>query len=137
MKELTKKEVYDLVVEHLLTQKERCVSDYDESECLYRNESGLKCAVGALIPDNIYRPIIEHGDLRSSNDGPDENDAALQMTLICQGVTEKHFPMLNALQDLHDKHMPEDWIEELKPIRKRFNVKKHELEKTTRLTAAD
>lgn len=51
-KGLTEQEIFDTVVSHLMTQR---VQSADESgDCLYRGPDGLSCAVGCLIPDDLY-----------------------------------------------------------------------------------
>ena len=52
----TLQQTYDSVVEHLATQKRRSHNDHS---CKYRSKDGLKCAIGALIPDSLYNPLLE------------------------------------------------------------------------------
>ena len=50
--------VYDIVlkgVNHILQQNEK---SQNAEGCLYRSDSGLKCAVGALIADEFYSPAL-------------------------------------------------------------------------------
>lgn len=54
--EFTAQEIFDHVVEHLLTQRQQSTCD---DSCAYRGYNGLKCAAGALIPDEIYTPRME------------------------------------------------------------------------------
>lgn len=55
-------QLYNRVRDHLLRQLERA-RVYDEESgghrCVYRSPDGLKCAVGCLIPDELYDPAIE------------------------------------------------------------------------------
>lgn len=46
-------EVFTTVSKHLLAQGVACRNEDDD--CMYRNEEGLKCAVGCLISDEAYR----------------------------------------------------------------------------------
>lgn len=56
---LDKQQMFDTVVKHLLAQGERSVAIINyENRCMYRFE-GLKCAVGCLIPDDLYIPEME------------------------------------------------------------------------------
>lgn len=55
---MTQQEIFDTVKKHLLTQT-KPAKDVDES-CLYRTDDGLKCAVGCLIPDEMYFDQMEH-----------------------------------------------------------------------------
>jgi hypothetical protein len=54
---MTKQEVFDRVVTHLLTQKKRSASYY--GSCLYKGPDGLRCAVGCLFPDSYDTSKIE------------------------------------------------------------------------------
>jgi len=58
----TLQEVFDIVSKHLLAQGKASVdhnSDKTTPFCMYRNPDGLKCAAGALIPDDKYNTIYE------------------------------------------------------------------------------
>ena len=57
----TNQEIFDRVVEHLAQQKKR--SMYDKDTCAYRSEDGLKCAIGALIPDEYYDSEFEEKNI--------------------------------------------------------------------------
>jgi len=53
----TLQEVFDIVSTHLLKQGRKSVNI--SNRCVYRNENGMKCAAGALIPDDEYKPELE------------------------------------------------------------------------------
>ena len=55
--------VFNKVAAHLLSMKEQSV-DADGS-CMYRGGNNQRCAVGVLIPDEIYDPLIENHDIAS------------------------------------------------------------------------
>jgi len=50
----TAQEVFDVAVEYLLNQEERCVvrDSFGSDACVYRNPAGNACAVGAFLPDD-------------------------------------------------------------------------------------
>lgn len=50
-------EIFDLVVEHLFTQGRPACQD--DGRCRYRMAGGLRCAIGALIPDELYKEEFE------------------------------------------------------------------------------
>jgi hypothetical protein len=55
-------EAFDDVVRHLaaMTTGRSGVLDFSgDFECRYRDDHGRRCAVGALIDDNVYTPKIE------------------------------------------------------------------------------
>ena len=64
---MNEQETFDNVALHLLKQGKKAVGSYDgssysETVCKYRSKDGLKCAVGCLIPDEMYDPLMEgHG----------------------------------------------------------------------------
>jgi hypothetical protein len=53
---VTKREYYDLLVK---TSLEGGFPAMDGFSCAYRAESGRRCALGVIIPDEHYRPQME------------------------------------------------------------------------------
>lgn len=53
------KELFEKVKTHLLTQNSRSLNDPEFSGCAYRGAEGKSCAVGCLIPDDLYDVKIE------------------------------------------------------------------------------
>lgn len=57
--------LFNHVATHLLTQKKKSKSLQKDScgreiyACAYHGEGGLSCAVGCLIPDDLYTPSME------------------------------------------------------------------------------
>jgi hypothetical protein len=49
---------FDTIVDHLY--KQGCASVNDDGHCLYRGPNGTKCAIGCLIPDDIYTRGMEN-----------------------------------------------------------------------------
>lgn len=56
-KPLTAQQIFDKVAKHLFAQGERAVSE--SGTCEYRSAGGNKCAVGVLIPYDVYDPKME------------------------------------------------------------------------------
>ena len=54
-------EIFDKVAPHLFTQGCRSSADAADffASCLYRGPNGMSCAVGVLIPDELYDPEME------------------------------------------------------------------------------
>lgn len=52
-------EIFDTVATHLFKQGWRAVRGQAEGVCAYRGVGGLKCAVGVLIPDQLYTEMME------------------------------------------------------------------------------
>jgi hypothetical protein len=81
-------DIFNKVSTHLLEQNEKAVtvcSVSGETSCRYKTPEGLKCAVGALIPEghsaedaqmNVDDLLVNYPDLATlfgvSNDDPDE-----------------------------------------------------------------
>lgn len=55
---MTPQKIYDTVKAHLIKQGRRAYSIVD-SGCSYRTSNGFKCAVGCLIPDELYTDEME------------------------------------------------------------------------------
>lgn len=54
---MSKQQTFDKVAAHL--RQQQAVSEDPNGDCLYRGPNGLKCAIGALIPDNMYSADFE------------------------------------------------------------------------------
>jgi len=89
---------------HLGFQNKQSVDTNEPEFCLYRNNSGLKCAIGSLIPDGLYDSMFERtGSFYS---------------LIKIESIEKLFQhcdpdVLIVFQKLHDLNFPENWRDEI------------------------
>jgi len=55
---MTNQEAFDVMVRHL--RKQGCKSLSASGRCVYRGPRGLRCAVGALIPDDEYCMNLEY-----------------------------------------------------------------------------
>ena len=102
-------ELFNRVKTHLLNQGERADSDVQNAgiyECVYHSSSGLKCAIGCLITDEVYRPSME---------GEDINDDLVYNGLRDSGIdmSGKALSILWALQHIHDSHKPSEWSESI------------------------
>ena len=60
---MNKQETFETVSKHLFAQGKR---SYDEGQriCQYRYTDGTKCAVGCLIPDEMYKEGMEGWSVR-------------------------------------------------------------------------
>lgn len=107
----TLQEVFDIVSKHLLTQGQKSV---ELSMCQYRNSEGLKCAAGALIPDDQYEERFETN---------------LWGDLVEKGIVENKFvDEIDQLQTIHDfgPSDPEEcilqWKKKLIAFAKKYNL---------------
>lgn len=88
----TNQEIYDEVVTFLVKQGKRASG---QGSCMYRTENGLKCAIGCLIPDELYKGEME---------GKGAN--ALMAYPELRFLTP-HMYLLRNLQSAHD--VPDTW----------------------------
>ena len=103
---MTRQDLFDTVVRHLRAQKQRAVAKQGRSMCAYRTPDGLKCAIGCLIPDELYDPLFEGKSAfwLLTDDGPkaravrDNCGASTDQTVVA---------LLASLQDVHDRR--ENW----------------------------
>jgi len=91
--ESTTEEVFEYIRHHLLTQMQQ--SKNDKGICFYRNEQGLKCAAGCLIPDNMYYPDLEYRKWDS--------------LVIRNFAPEDHMELIQEMQRIHDDNDPITW----------------------------
>lgn len=94
------KQAFEIMKKHLLCQNERSVDV--RGHCKFRGDNGLKCALGALIPDADY-------DTRMDGWG---------MTLPLDPGLDRN--MLRDMRQLHDHHAPEHWPLRLKEIAQQY-----------------
>ena len=93
-------EVFDQVVNHLLTQKK--ASKSDNGGCLYRY-GRLKCAAGCLIADDEYTPDMDSGGVSKV----DTNWESLVEAGIVPNTV--HNKLIMDLQEIHDLAICENW----------------------------
>lgn len=93
-------EIFDKVATHLLTQKEKSTQELSTgTRCVYRSPKGLKCAVGCLIPDELYNPSLE---------GYTASGLSYEIK-IAIGYNDKTALLICMLQSMHDSMPPEKW----------------------------
>ena len=96
----SKIETFNKVKKHLLNQKERAMNSH--GACSYFNDSGLKCAVGCLIPESLYESTIEGICIEDIIKNTDH--------FKCNKELEKHdIELLKELQYIHDETPIEIW----------------------------
>lgn len=100
--ESTTEEVFEYIRNHLLTQNRK--STDINGNCMYKNEQGLKCATGCLIPDDMYYPDLEYIKW----------DSLVTRKL----VPEDHMELIRELQCLHDDIPVDGWKLHLDLLRK-------------------
>lgn len=97
---MTNQEAFDKVKAHLLLQNSRAL--YKNRGCCYKDQNGKKCAVGCLIPDELYEDRFEGSGvielLRKSTN----------LRALFDGLDAI---FLMDLQLVHDTKDPKDWPE--------------------------
>lgn len=90
---MTNQEIFDVVVRHLRKQNAKSRNDV---MCLYRGLCGMKCAVGCLIPDELYEKDLEGSSVQDILD-------------FLPGIEEAQIEFLERLQVIHDRQPVELW----------------------------
>ena len=101
----------------------KCRSFIKSEGCLYRGPNGTKCAVGALIPDELYKEEIEGWNINRFYLG--KCPKAGKYSAIVQHFSGITTPMLYLLQEVHDDE--DNWdINGLngKGVRRLFSIAK-------------
>lgn len=121
---MTEREVFDKIKTHLLTQMSKSMLDNGE-RCAYRGYNGRMCAIGCLIPDEDYKPIMEMATMNSvktmngmwvSAAGAwcKDTQGSTSASLLADALNKQEIPIslhpvLRQLQTVHDQHEPEEW----------------------------
>lgn len=103
---LTKKEVFLKVKEHLLLQKERSWLP-DHSGCAYLGEGGLKCAVGCLMTEEELNNLTHEDQTRE-----------VHKLIRLDKMDKTHQILLSRLQEIHDLRQPHEWEDILERFEK-------------------
>lgn len=107
---MTKQETFDRVVQHLRQQAAK--AEDSNGGCMYRTPDGKRCAVGALIPDELYRPAFE--GFRIGGENP--------VTALMEHLGHS-LPLLRDLQRLHDNGDVREWETELECVAKKHRLR--------------
>ena len=114
---MTNQEIYTKVRKHLLTQKERAVAE-NSASCRYRTPGGLTCAVGCLIPKELYTLEIEGASAHDAAKGfyLDGAEGFLHAIFVKLGITSESAGLLGQLQGIHDGIPEHRWEEHLNQL---------------------
>lgn len=123
----TAQELFDISAKHLLTQGKQAATE--AGECKYRGPDKTMCAVGCLIPEHEYHPLMEGSVIHLIRDG----------VLTPERLSEfqTHLELLRDLQRVHDtgrkpdedgvgapKFGPERWRECLAAVADKYGLSK-------------
>lgn len=98
-------EIFDKVARHLLTQNEKSISPHASNCCAYRGAYGRSCAVGCLISDEDYAPVIEGASVCS---------LLMDTKLKLPAYFVEHGTLLSQLQLVHDMRTVGEWPSQLR-----------------------
>jgi len=99
----TLEQAFIVMADHLRRQGERSVGVvHGEGTCMYRDPSGRKCAVGALISDDEYRDSLETMLV---------TDLPVKAALDASGwpTDDRAIGLYRAMQSVHDNYKPSQW----------------------------
>jgi hypothetical protein len=94
MTQLTNQEIFDRVAAHLITQGKQAM---DEGSCAYRGANDTSCAVGCLIPDDLYLSSMENRTF---------TQLVRNYPRLEEVFSPESYPLLRELQSLHDNTDP-------------------------------
>jgi hypothetical protein len=117
----TAQELFDVALNQLRQQKQKSFTwdapdDMAHYTCRYHSPDGMKCPVGALIPDAVYKPEMEN-----------QRVELLVLTDLLPSELKEEFvanlELLRKLQDIHDHERLERWEDSFYLVSKKFNLK--------------
>lgn len=112
---MTNQEAYNKVKIHLLNQKKKALRPGFVNACQYKTADGLKCAIGALLPDSMLtREFIDENT--TIDKLLDTND---EVSEIFSGVEPG---LLRMLQEAHDHYDPDHWLTALGNVAKAWRL---------------
>lgn len=103
---MTKREIFETVKTHLLSQNAKS-EDKDTHSCKYRGPGSLKCAVGVLIPNEMYSEMMEGFGV----------NALVSEFPSLPAMFKENVVLLRALQRVHDGYQPAQWRDMLEGVR--------------------
>lgn len=107
----TAQDIFNIVCAHLRKQRVACLDP--SGNCVYANDQGQHCAVGALLLHESY------AEVRQSNFCVEELPTYFPEE--CAWMTP-HLQLLRDLQELHDNNRPSRWRRLLKRLAKKHNL---------------
>jgi hypothetical protein len=112
-----KQMAFDTAARHLLTQNEKSMTPESAHLCAYRGVNGRKCAIGALIPDNLYHAGLEGRSVV-------RNASGLQALnpMLGRPTDDEDKAFLIYLQKVHDVWTPPMWPRKLRDLAAQFKL---------------
>lgn len=159
---MKRQDIFDKVVTHLMAQG-RAATKRLKGEplktCAYRGGRDTMCAMGCLIPDELYHREFEGSDLEHlmHRAGPDYHtafgreplppEARAALNAWIKHVGQRNLPLIARLQGVHDIHEARPWkrskknrlmlLERLADVAKDHNLKTSHLPAFAELTGVN
>lgn len=90
---MNRQDILNTVYKHLKAQRKQALDS--SGNCSYLTDYGLKCAIGCLIPDDLYCEWIEGKSVATLFDQG-------FMTTIFPDIDISDIPFLSDIQNIHD-----------------------------------
>lgn len=128
---MTPEQIFEKVSRHLFLQNEKSLDHH--GQCAYRGINGRMCAIGCLIPDELYTPYLEGRNLNTIQarrrmwelvgmpTWADQRWCTILTALNIEPTADNHL-LLCSLQRVHDNYAPEDWAMALVAVAVAFNL---------------
>ena len=109
---MTKQQIFDKIADHLLTQNAVSVGPGDNAMCKYRADDGLSCAIGCLIPDELYVKKLEGKEV--------SHRIVREVLKKVDIINEGRF--LGQFEEMHDYYPPFQWPRYLIEIADKYKL---------------
>ena len=106
---MNNQKMFDTVVTHLRNQGVPAIND--NFSCMYRSPSGLSCAIGCLIPDDVYHKGMEGLTIENLLD---------KYPQVKKYIADNELAM--ALQEVHDSRVASQWEAQLSEVADAFGL---------------
>lgn len=123
-------EIFDGVMTHLHTQGKRAIGL--DGECVYRGPNNLKCAVGCLIPEELYNSKMEGNNVKqilATNPELQEYFGIKNIKLTDDGFytddQDDKLQLMYEMQVIHDTsnvYPNGNWISQAANIANKYNL---------------
>lgn len=141
---MTPQEYFDKTVRHLLTQNKKSqITRFDGGvhgrksiSCAYRDDGGCRCAVGVHIPDELYKPEMEHRVVEALLENFPELHPHLEAGAQTQGQTFKEF-LNKDLQLVHDSGEVGSWPRLLRSVAREHGLHEAAIDEMDRQQIAE
>lgn len=100
-------ESFDKIVKHLRQQKCHSLGASKEKYCKLRGKDNTKCAIGCLIPDDLYTSKMEIVSLYTLRD-------------MLKDYLPENVHFLLKMRELHDNYKVEEWEENIIEMAKNY-----------------